>query len=81
MVEEKNKQLFFTVCDAKMDEDLDQILIRTNLPVKGDHITRHKDYRLLSIPLPGEPYRGKPASVQVKNRKGILSSHLKRTFR
>ncbi len=74
MLEEKNKQLYFTVCDAKMDENLRQILIRTNLPVKGDHITRQKDYRLLSIPLPGEPYRGKPATVLVKNRKRLLPS-------
>ena len=71
MVEEKEKQLFFTVCDAKMDEDLDQILIRTNLHVKGDHVSRQKEYRILNIPLPREPYRGKPATVNVSTRRGI----------
>lgn len=64
LAEIESDKIRFTVCDAKMKRNLDSISIKTNLFVNDKNILKVEDYNLIKISLPGEPFRGMPASVE-----------------
>jgi hypothetical protein len=66
MVELQGEQVVFTVCDAKMDQNLNSISVRTNMQLKGNDISNDGTANLLNVDLPVEPFRGKPISIKTR---------------
>jgi hypothetical protein len=64
LAEIESNKIRFTVCDAQMKSDLNSITIKTNLQMKDKNISTEEDCNVINISLPGEPFRGMPASVE-----------------
>lgn len=64
MVEMNDNNVVFTVCDAKMNINLDAINVKTNMPIIGKNIIKEKANYSFNIQMAIEPFRGKPVKVE-----------------
>ncbi|WOO43412.1 polysaccharide lyase family 8 super-sandwich domain-containing protein [Rubellicoccus peritrichatus] len=68
MVKSDHGAYSFTVCDAKMDVNLDELIIQTDLDITGENVEVLNGKNILTIDLPREPFRGKPVTVVCSKR-------------
>ena len=65
MLEKVDNIWRLSVCDAEMNKDLKNIVVRTTLPLKGDNFKTEGKWKVITVPVPQGKWCGKPATVEL----------------
>ena len=65
MAEIENGELVLTVSDPRQDPELGELDVLVELPVRGEAVSSGGAFRGITVPLPGKPMIGSPATVRV----------------
>jgi len=69
LLEERSGQIYVTLCDPTMNNNIKEIVITTNRPLKGEAVEKVNDIYQISVAMPQKKLCGKPTTIKLLKAK------------